>query len=132
MNAGNHGQCRTGNRRIGIRRIWTGGCTSNLFLARLLAYGVAVVDGGGGCGRDIFRFLYLARDKPDDKQNAATAPIRRCGVRFQPQNREFGKTVAPTTPMAIKAKGERKTHTIMRRFEFESVSLGNAMAVRID
>ena len=54
-----------------------------MFLARLLAYGVVVGDdGGGGCGRDIFRFLYIARDKPGDKQNATAATTG--GVRFHP------------------------------------------------
>ena len=59
-----------------------------MFLARLLAYGVVVVGGGGyGCGRDIFRFLYIARDKPGDKQNATAATTVRSprrGVRFHP------------------------------------------------
>lgn len=58
-----------------------------MFLARLLAYGVVVGSGDGGCGRDIFRFLYIARDKPGDKQNATAATTVRSprrGVRFHP------------------------------------------------
>ena len=90
--------------------------SSNLFLARLLAYGVVVGGGGGGgggcgCGRDIFRFLYIARDKPGDKQNATTAPIRYAAESdsLQPQNREFGETVVAPVNANGNQSEERKT-----------------------
>ena len=100
-----------------------------MFLARLLAYGVVVGGGGGGggggCGRDIFRFLYIARDKPGDKQNATTAPIRYAAESdsLQSQNREFGETViSPVNANGNQSEGgraDRLTRERYARLEFE-------------
>ena len=98
-----------------------------MFLARLLAYGVVVGD-VDGCGRDIFRFLYIARDKPGDKQNAATAPPRS----QIPPSLKTASSARPSRRRQWQSKGGEEggeTHTIMRRFEFECHL---AVAVRID
>ena len=109
-----------------------------MFLARLLAHWVVVNDGdgegegeGGGFGRDIFRFLYIARDKPRDKQNATTA-TRACRgrVRFPPA---ASKPRVRKDCRGADANGnqieERENHAMMRHLEFDRQS---AVSTRTD